>query len=84
MKAFTVSVLFGIVFFVQITSSYGRENIDRPFYEEELDAAVQSIYENAKEDETDSKLSKHINKNVYEELEKNVRDQNEGKKKEKK
>ena len=81
MKAFTVSVLFGIVFFVQITSSYGREDIDRPFYEGELDATVQSIYEEAKEDETDPKESKHINKNVYEELEKNFQDQNERKRK---
>lgn len=65
MKAFTVSVLFGIVFFVQMTISYGRENIDRPFYEGELESTVQSINEDAGEDETDPEQSEYKNENVH-------------------
>lgn len=81
MKAFTVCVLFGIVFFVQLTLSYGRENIDRPFYEGKLDATEQSIHEDAKEDETDPEHSEHDNENVDddEEEEKNVLDENDRK-----
>jgi len=81
MKAFTVCVLFGIVFFVQLTLSYGRENIDRPFYEGKLDATEQSIHEDAKEDETDPEHSEHDNENVDddEEEEQNVLDENDRK-----
>lgn len=81
MKAFTVCVLFGIVFFVQLTLSYGRENIDRPFYEGKLNATEQSIHEDAKEDETDPEHSEHDNENVDddEEEEKNVLDENDRK-----
>lgn len=81
MKAFTVCVLFGIVFFVQLTLSYGRENIDRPFYEGKLDATEQSIHEDAKEDETDPEHSEHDNENVDddEEEERNVLDENDRK-----
>ena len=78
MKAFTVSVLFGIIFFVQITLSYGRENIDRPSDEGEMDATVQSIHEDAKEDETEPEQSENENKNVHNdgEEEKDVLDEN--------
>ena len=80
MKAFTVSVLFGIVFFVQITLSYGRENIDRPSYEGEMDATVPSIHEDVKEEETDPE---HENENVHDDKEegKNVLDENDKKRK---
>ena len=87
MKAFTVSVLFAIVFFVQMTPSHGRENIDRPFYEGQLDATVQSIHEDAKEDETDREQSEHEIKNAHDivnegkEGEINAQDQNGRKKK---
>ena len=83
MKAFTVSVLFGILFLVQMTPSHGRENIDRPFYEEELDATIQSIHEDAKEDEKDPEQSEHGNENDHEdnEEEKNVLDENDRKRK---
>lgn len=81
MKAFTVSALFGIIFFVQITLSYGRENIDRSSHEGEMDATVQSIHEDAKEEETDPEPSEHKNKNVRDakEEEKNVLDENDRK-----
>ena len=83
MKALTVIVLFGIVLFVQITLSYGRENIDRPFYEGEQDATVQSIHEDAEEDEMDPEQSELDNDRVHDEEEgkKNVLDENDRKRK---
>jgi len=83
MKALTVSVLFRIVFFVQIILSYGQENIDRPFYEGEVDATVQSNHEDAKEDETDPEQPELDNERAHddEDEEKNVLDENDRKRK---
>ena len=65
MKVFTLYAVVAIFFFLQVTISYGRENIDLPVYEGEMESTLQTIHEDVREDEADPFEYKHDNKNHH-------------------
>ncbi|KAL9984397.1 hypothetical protein ACROYT_G006685 [Oculina patagonica] len=48
-----------------MTISHGRENIDLPIYEGEMESTVRSIHEDVSEDETDPLKSEHDKENLH-------------------
>lgn len=64
MKVFTLNAVLLSIFFVQVTTSYARENIVLPINEEEMKSTVQSIHENVREDQSDPFKSKNGNEIV--------------------